>query len=269
MTKKIIALISAAMFSLVLLAAAGAQTMDQTAIEQALSAMQGGTQNLSGSFTGTAPTAAPQQPTVNQLTTAPSGQASGAQISSGQTAAAVQAPAQTIQPSSIEQMFATMASSLGTSAQNLTQFGYSLFGNPTAPSLAAIGDDYTLGPGDGLVLYLWGDPVDIRELSSSYVLTVDRNGAIFLPPVGQVSVWGQNLGTVKETLKSMLDRRYKKLEMNLTLSTLRQFPVFVSGYAGNPGTVLANGADTVFTVLSRAGGSQDRFSAFGRAHEAG
>ena len=254
MTKKIIALISAAMFSLVLLAAAGAQTMDQTAIEQALSAMQGGTQNLSGSLTGTAPTTAPQQPTVNQLTTAPSGQASGAQTSSGQTAAAVQAPAQTIQPSSIEQMFATMASSLGTSAQNLTQFGYSLFGNPTAPSLAAIGDDYTLGPGDGLVLYLWGDPVDIRELSSSYVLTVDRNGAIFLPPVGQVSVWGQNLGTVKETLKSMLDRRYKKLEMNLTLSTLRQFPVFVSGYAGNPGTVLANGADTVFTVLSRAGG---------------
>ncbi len=254
MTKKIIALISAAMFSLVLLAAAGAQTMDQTAIEQALSAMQGGTQNLSGSLTGTAPTTAPQQPTVNQLTTAPSGQASGAQISSGQTAAAVQAPAQTIQPSSIEQMFATMASSLGTSAQNLTQFGYSLFGNPTTPSLAAIGDDYTLGPGDGLVLYLWGDPVDIRELSSSYVLTVDRNGAIFLPPVGQVSVWGQNLGTVKATLKSMLDRRYKKLEMNLTLSTLRQFPVFVSGYAGNPGTVLANGADTVFTVLSRAGG---------------
>ncbi|HOI38843.1 MAG TPA: SLBB domain-containing protein, partial [Bacillota bacterium] len=147
-----------------------------------------------------------------------------------------------------------MASNLGTPAQNLAQFGYSLFEAPSAPSLASIGDDYILGPGDSLVLYLWGDPVDIKELSSSYLLTVDRNGTIFLPPVGQVSVWGQNLGSVKSVLKAMLDRRYKKLEMNLTLSTLRQFPVFVSGYAASPGTVLANGADTVLSVLSRAGG---------------
>ncbi|GAB6276385.1 MAG: hypothetical protein SAMD01599839_09250 [Rectinema sp.] len=255
MTKKIIAWLSAMVFSFVLLAGAGAQTTDQAAIAQALSAMQGGTGgSLSGSLTGTAPTAASPQPTVNQLTEAPSAQVSEAQTPNGQAVGTGQAAGQTAQLSSIEQMFATMASSLGTPAQNLTQFGYSLFGNPTAPSLAAIGDDYTLGPGDGLVLYLWGDPVDIKELSSSYVLTVDRNGSIFLPPVGQVSVWGQDLGTVKDTLKGMLDRRYKRLEMNLTLSSLRQFPVFVSGYAGNPGTVLANGADTVFTVLSRAGG---------------
>ena len=53
---------------------------------------------------------------------------------------------------------------------------------------------------------------------------------------------------------SMLDRRYKRLEMSLTLAGLRQFPVFVSGFAGAPGTVLASGADTLLTVLSRAGG---------------
>jgi len=253
MAKKINALISVVLFSLVLLVGVGAQTMDQAAIERAL--------GLGGSLSGTSPAVAPQQPTVNQLTTAPSpsAQASGAQVLGSQGSAAVQVPAQASgsqapQLSSIEQMFAVASSDLGTPTQQLTQFGYSLFQNPTTPSLASIGDDYTLGPGDGLVLYLWGDPVDIKELSSSYVLTVDRNGAIFLPPVGQVSVWGQDLGTVKTVLKSMLDRRYKKLEMNLTLSTLRQFPVFVSGYAGNPGTVLANGADTVFTVLSRAGG---------------
>jgi len=79
-------------------------------------------------------------------------------------------------------MFAVASSDLGTPTQQLTQFGYSLFQNPTTPSLASIGDDYTLGPGDGLVLYLWGDPVDIKELSSSYVLTVDRNGAISCLP---------------------------------------------------------------------------------------
>ena len=156
--------------------------------------------------------------------------------------------------SAIESMFAGMAAGLGTPVQDLSQFGYSLFEKPTAPSLASIGDDYVLGPGDSLVLYLWGDPVDIKELSSSYTLPVDRNGFLFLAPAGQISVWGQDLGTVRNIIKSMLDRRYKKFEMSLTLATLRQFPVFVSGYAGNPGTVLATGADTIFTILSRAGG---------------
>lgn len=256
--KRLTVTILMALLSLALLTGVGAQTADQAAIAQALSAMQGGTPDsslLNGPLTGTAPTAGAQAPTVNQLTTT---QPVGAQAATMPQTAAAQQPTQSTlaqpQLSSIEQMFAAMATSLGAPTQNLTQFGYSLFQNPTTPSLASIGDDYVLGPGDSFVLYLWGDPVDIKELSSSYTLTVDRNGMVFLPPVGQVSVWGQNLGAVKSVLKSMLDRRYKKYDMSLTLSTLRQFPVFVSGYAGKPGTVLANGADTVFTVLSRAGG---------------
>jgi protein involved in polysaccharide export with SLBB domain len=151
-------------------------------------------------------------------------------------------------------MFAALVAGFGTSGQNLEQFGYSLFEKPTAPSLATIGDDYVLGPGDSLVLYLWGDPVDIKEISASYSLSVDRNGFIFLPAAGQIAVWGQDLASVRAVIKSMLDRRYKKLEMSLTLAGLRQFPVFVSGFAGAPGTVLATGADTLLTVLSRAGG---------------
>ncbi len=209
--------------------------MDQAAIAQALAA-----QGASG---GTAPTTAPAQPTVNAL----------ASPGTSATAAPTVAPINAIN-SPLESMFAGMATGLGTPAQELSQFGYSLFEKPTAPSLASIGDDYVLGPGDSLVLYLWGDPVDIKEISASYTLSVDRNGYIFLPPAGQIAVWGQDLATVRTVIKSMLDRRYKKLEMSLTLATLRQFPVFVSGYAGNPGTVLASGADTILTVLSRAGG---------------
>jgi len=238
--KKIVAML---VFAGVVLAGLYAQTPDQSALLQALGGAQGG-QGATGAAGGAAGVTAP--PAVTQLS-APS--AGAVQTKTTEPKAA---SAQAL--SAIERMFANMAAGLGTPAQNLTQFGYSLFDMPSAPSFAAIGDDYVLGPGDGLVLYLWGDAVDLRELSPSYTLTVDRNGAIFLPPVGQVSVWGQDIGSVRGILKSMLDRRYKRLEMNLTLGTLRQFPVFVSGYAGSPGTVLANGADTVLTVLSRAGG---------------
>ena len=229
--RKAIALTCSLAFAVSLSFSAGAQAMDQAAIAQALA-----TQGASG---GTAPTIAPTLPTVNAL------------ASPG--APAVTAPIDTSR-SPLESMFAGMATGLGTPTQNLEQFGYSLFEKPTAPSLASIGDDYVLGPGDSLVLYLWGDPVDIKEISASYTLSVDRNGYIFLPPAGQIAVWSQDLATVRTVIKSMLDRRYKKLEMSLTLATLRQFPVFVSGYAGNPGTVLASGADTILTVLSRAGG---------------
>ena len=211
---------------------AGAQTVDQTALAQALAASQGG---------GTSPTVAPALPAVNTLS------------SPVATAPAVTlADLNTLSP--IERMFSGMAAAIGGPAQDLSQFGYALFEKPTAPSLAAIGDDYVLGPGDGLVLYLWGDPVDIKEISASYALTVDRNGFIFLPPAGQIAVWGQDLGTVRAVIKGMLARKFKKLEMSLTLSSLRQFPIFVTGYAGSPGTVLATGADTVLTIISRAGG---------------
>jgi len=237
--RKPIALILSLAFAAGLSFQAGAQAIDQAALAQALAA-----QNASG---GTAPTTAPAQPTVNALAVP------GPLASPGVPAAPV---ATTVDPnlSPLESMFAGMATGLGTPAQELSQFGYSLFEKPTAPSLASNGDDYVLGPGDSLVLYLWGDPVDIKEISASYTLSVDRNGNIFLPPAGQIAVWGQDLATVRTVIKSMLDRRYKKLEMSLTLATLRQFPVFVSGYTGNPGTVLASGADTILTVLSRAGG---------------
>lgn len=233
----------------------GAQAVDQALLAQALAA-----QGASG---GTASTAAPAQPTVNAL--AAPGAVAGGGIATGGTGAApggadaggaagTAVAATEAGRSTLEAMFAGLAAGVGAPGQNLEQFGYSLFDKPTAPSLATIGDDYVLGPGDSLVLYLWGDPVDIKEISASYSLTVDRNGFIFLPPTGQIAVWGQSLNAVRSAIKGILDRRFKRLEMSLTLAGLRQFPVFVSGFAGSPGTVLATGADTLLTLLSRAGG---------------
>jgi protein involved in polysaccharide export with SLBB domain len=230
-----------ALIALVLAAAGiGAQTLDQAAIAQALAA-QGAAQG------GNAPATAAAQPTVGALTVAPGAAAQAAPAQ----AATVAVP---VAPSAIEAMFSDMGASAGYAGKALEQFGYAALGTQAPAAIAAIGDDYLLGPGDSLVLYLWGDPVDIKEISASYTLTVDRNGSIFLPPAGQISALGQSLGSLRASIKGALDRKYRRLEMSLALSTLRQFPVFVAGYAANPGTVMATGADTVLTVLARAGG---------------
>ena len=53
---------------------------------------------------------------------------------------------------------------------HLQQFGYEVFEvkEPVPPPVAPVDEDYLLGPGDQLILYLWGDPVEILELESTY-----------------------------------------------------------------------------------------------------
>ena len=70
----------------------------------------------------------------------------------------------------------------------LPMYGYNLFENvPTtfAPvDRIPVIPDYVIGPGDELLIRGWGQ-VDIDVTA-----TVDRNGSIFLPKVGNVRVAG-------------------------------------------------------------------------------
>ena len=59
---------------------------------------------------------------------------------------------------------------------NLVQFGYNFFGNPSA-ALAAVqnipvGNDYIIGPGDEIDILMWG------RVNTVLNPTVDRNGMI-------------------------------------------------------------------------------------------
>jgi polysaccharide export outer membrane protein len=156
--------------------------------------------------------------------------------------------------SSIEKM---ISAALPPSESSLRQYGYEfLIREESALMPVSVGDDYQVGPGDALIANLWGDAVDIRELPSTVELSVDRNGSIFVPTVGQVVVWGLDLGTVRKQVKASLDKKYKRVELSLTLSKLREYPISVSGFVSKPGTVMATAVDTLFDVISRAGGIQ-------------
>lgn len=139
----------------------------------------------------------------------------------------------------------------------LRQYGYDfLVRDKSFQQPVSVGDDYQVGPGDSMIVNLWGDAVDIRELPSALELQVDRNGSIFVPTVGQLVVWGLDLGTVRKQVKASLDKKYKRVDLSLTLGKLREFPISVSGFVAKPGTVMATAADTLFDVISRAGGIQ-------------
>ncbi|KKL65634.1 hypothetical protein LCGC14_2153010, partial [marine sediment metagenome] len=150
--------------------------------------------------------------------------------------------------SSIEKMFNTW------SDKPLQQFGYSFFDKAVVKGLLPVGDEYTVGPGDTVAMYFWGDPVDILNLKGFYTLAIDRDGKIFIPNLGVFYVWGLDVSQTKEIIYRAMAKKFKQFEIEVTLGKLREFPVYVSGYVKQPGVVLATGVYNVLDVLAAAGG---------------
>lgn len=134
----------------------------------------------------------------------------------------------------------------------LRQFGLDFFIKDRAGAapdkLALVGPDYIVGPGDTLIVTIWG------SIDGQYRLTVGRNGEIVLPKVGAVSVWGQTFAEAKETIRSQVGRYYKNFEMNVTLDDIRSIQVFVVGEVHFPGSYTVSSVSTVLTTLGDAGG---------------
>ena len=91
----------------------------------------------------------------------------------------------------------------------LPYFGYDIFGEvPAAFEPTASGPvdpEYLVGPGDVLRITVWGQ-VEIRQ-----ELTVDKEGRIFIPTIGQILVAGQTLEQATQTIKREMSRSYSGL----------------------------------------------------------
>lgn len=141
----------------------------------------------------------------------------------------------------------------------LVRYGLKLF-RESSPSLfgaagGAVGPEYALGPGDELVLTLWGD----RE--SRQVQTIDRDGQVSLEGVGTVSLAGKSLGQAETMLRARLARVYSgmgsSMHMDLTLGKLKRVRVFVVGEARKPGSYFLSGNASILSALYMAQGPSE------------
>ncbi len=141
---------------------------------------------------------------------------------------------------------------------DLQPFGYNMFNvSPStfAPSEpTSVPPDYTLGPGDNIIINLWGK-VDL-ELD----LTVDREGKIFIPKAGELVVWGLTMEQFEKKLKSKLSTIYSGFQMNVIMGKIRLIRVFVFGEVTNPGGYTVSSLSTLFNALYVAGGPNQRGS---------
>lgn len=115
----------------------------------------------------------------------------------------------------------------------------------------AVDGGYTLGPGDRLGIYLWGDP------PISFDTRVTLEGKVVLPQVGEADVLGKDLAAAEVEISKMLARRYRNQRVTVALLQLRRFQVHVTGQVELPGGVLASAADRVLDAIALAGGSLD------------
>jgi len=119
-----------------------------------------------------------------------------------------------------------------------------------------VGPTYVLGPGDELSLVLTGD------VELAYSLQVNREGTIFIPDVGQVSVNGLTVGELEELLYDRLGQVYSGVRrgadastrFSLSLGRLRTIQVRITGAVVRPGAYTVSSTATVIEALYQAAG---------------
>ncbi|MEJ2050056.1 MAG: SLBB domain-containing protein, partial [Calditrichota bacterium] len=143
--------------------------------------------------------------------------------------------------------------------KKLPYFGYSFFQNiPDAfqpGQMGPVEGGYIVSPGDELRLSVWG------ATEFQYDLQVDREGRIFIPNAGQLTVAGKSLEDLRKQMKTWLSKNYSGLVsepptafMDLTVTRLRPIYVYVLGDVKKPGGYTVSSYSTVFNVLYSVGG---------------
>ncbi len=141
-------------------------------------------------------------------------------------------------------------------------FGYDFFNNDNitfTPNLnLATPESYQLGPGDELIINLWGAAEQL------YQKQIDREGAIRINGVGPVYLGGLDIAEAKGVLKQKLLTIYQglsapagslyKINLDISLANVRSVQVDIIGEVKVPGSYTLNSLSNVLNALYASGG---------------
>ena len=141
-------------------------------------------------------------------------------------------------------------------------FGYnylrkdiSFFDNIPTPA------DYRLGPGDEIIVSLWG------ETNFRKNMTINKDGMIFYNNIGFINLSNQTLESAELILTEQLSQIYATLkdednptQLMLSLGKLKSINIYFSGHVENPGINLVHPFSDIFSAIIQAGGINDKGS---------
>src|SRR5262249_30999075 len=132
-------------------------------------------------------------------------------------------------------------------------FGYEIFGflPSTFEPLASgpVDPDYPIGPGDEIIIQVWGD----NEFT--HAATVSREATISVPDVGQIVLNGVTLAEAKRLISERLAAHYSGIRahhpttfVDVTLGKLRTVQIFILGDVVRPGGYTISSVSTVLNA---------------------
>lgn len=116
--------------------------------------------------------------------------------------------------------------------------------------------NYRLGPGDEVVIDIWGTAEDhLRQ-------TISPEGSIMISQLGPIYLNGLSIADANKHIRSALSRKYAGVEnaqtdVQVTLGQVRTIQVDILGEVTTPGTFRMSPFSSVFHALYRAGGIND------------
>lgn len=139
-------------------------------------------------------------------------------------------------------------------------FGHNVFNERNlsfAPSEnLATPQNYILGPGDEVVIDMWGENEEhLRQ-------TISPEGSIMVAQLGPIYLSGNTVQQANNIVRDRFAKKYggvadSRSDVNLTLGQVRSIQVDVMGEVSQPGTFRLSPFSTVFHALYNAGGIND------------
>ena len=134
-------------------------------------------------------------------------------------------------------------------------FGRDIFNNKSLtfePVMnIATPQNYVLGPGDQVIIDVYGDT------QKSEQLTVSPDGNVTVPGYGPIHVSGLSVASAHSQISKKLGTYYESSQIKVTVGQTRTIQVNVMGEVKAPGTYTLSAFATVFHALYMAGGVSD------------
>ena len=149
------------------------------------------------------------------------------------------------QSTSINQIF----SPLDLRERLLLEESLKLLPKEVLPLEGAIDPDlYVVGPGDIILVSLWG------ELEGNFVVSVYPQGNIVLPTLGSINVKTLTLSGLNEEVKKRAYEFYPSSKVTTSLYGIRRFTIHVTGEVNQRESFTSTPLNRVATAIKMAGG---------------
>lgn len=113
---------------------------------------------------------------------------------------------------------------------------------------ASVSDDYRLGAGDSMMLYVFG------SATFELPLVVDRAGNVVVPKVGTLHVAGLRLGDARQQVQKLVNSLFSRSRVDLQFLKTRDVRIFILGEVYRPGSYVVPSLTSLLNALTVSGG---------------